>query len=61
MVLSNAISEFIRANDNVLFAFMLTVSILNMTALMWGWMRFYNSLGQKIRATEYILTFIPID
>lgn len=32
-----------------------------MTVLLWAWIRFYNSLGQKIIATEYILTFIPID
>lgn len=40
---------------------MITICILNITVLMWAWMRFYNSLGQKIIATEYILTFIPID
>jgi hypothetical protein len=47
--------------DSLLFGVMLGVCILNCTVLLWAWMSFYGSLERKIVATEYILTFIPID
>ncbi len=40
---------------------MLTMCIANCTVLLFCWLRFYHNLEQKIAATEYILTFIPID
>ena len=48
-------------SDTLLFAVMLGVCIINCTILLWAWMSFYGSLEKKIVATEYILTFIPID
>lgn len=44
-----------------MFAIMLTMCISNFTILLFCWLKFYHSLEQKIAATEYILTFIPID
>ena len=61
VILLSGLDALVRGNDSLLFAVMLAVCIINMTLLLWAWIRFYNSLGQKIIATEYILTFIPID
>ena len=47
--------------DGILFGILLAICIVNWTVLMWGWISFYNSLEDKMMATEYILTFIPID
>lgn len=60
-ILLNGSSRFVMLNDSLLFGIMLSICIINMTFLLWGWIQFYNSLEQKIIATEYILTFIPID
>jgi hypothetical protein len=40
---------------------MIALCVFNFTVLMLAWMKFYQSLEHKITATEYILTFIPID
>ena len=40
---------------------MVGVSVLNLSVLLYIWLKFYNELEKKIKATEYILTFIPLD
>ena len=34
---------------------------MNLSVLLYIWLKFYNELEKKIKATEYILTFIPLD
>ena len=51
----------LMAKDSVFFGVMLGLCILYCTVLLYAWMRFYGSLEKKIIATEYILTFIPLD
>ncbi len=53
--------RLVVGGEGLLFGAMLGVCIVNCTVLIWGWIRFYNSLEKKMVATEYILTFIPID
>jgi hypothetical protein len=59
--LIKGVGRYLQVNDSIVFGLMLAICILNMSVLMWGWVSFYNSLEKKIIATEYILTFIPID
>lgn len=53
--------RLVQQIDTIIFAIMLTMCVANFTILLFCWVRFYHSLEQKIAATEYILTFIPID
>jgi hypothetical protein len=45
----------------MMFAMMLALIAINFLAYLLGWIRFFNGLESKIVATEYILTFIPIN
>ena len=36
--------RFLQRNDSWVFGVMLTICILDMTVLMWAWLRFYVSL-----------------
>ena len=40
---------------------LVSVCVFNMIFCMGAWLKYYHHLEAKIVATEYILTFIPID
>ena len=61
LILENGLSRYISSTEIVSFGIMLGLCIFNFTVLLFVWMKFYQNLEQKITATEYILTFIPID
>ena len=60
-MLTDGLQRFLASEDAVLFGMMVGVSVLNLSVLLYIWLKFYNELEKKIKATEYILTFIPLD
>ena len=60
-VIRSAADRFYSYREGVFFGVMLGLVVLNMVFNMWFWIQFFVEQEQKITATEYILTFIPID
>lgn len=60
-IVLDGLVRFMGSNDLASFVLMVVICLCNFTVLLFVWIRFYNNLEQKIIATEYILTFIPID
>ena len=61
IVIEEGLKRYIEKTEIISFGMMLALCIFNFTVMLLGWMKFYQNLEQKIIATEYILTFIPID